>query len=50
MDVCRRITLCRIVEEMNENKEYSRRLGIRNQSIFSQDNEEEMDCEEEEKC
>lgn len=48
MDVYRRITLCRIVEEINENEDYSRKLGIRNKSSF--DEKDAEDSEEEEKC
>lgn len=34
MDVSERMKLVRMIEQMNENKEFSRKLGIRNVSTF----------------
>lgn len=34
MDVSRRIALCRIIEQINVNECYSKKLGIQNKSVF----------------
>ncbi len=34
MSVEQRILICRLLEKMNDEKEYSRKLGLENKSIF----------------
>ena len=34
MDAGKRITLCRLIEQMNENENCSKRLGLKNTSDF----------------
>lgn len=34
MDVAERMKLVRMIEKMNENKEFARKVGLRNVSVF----------------
>lgn len=42
MDVYRRVALCRMIEQIEANESYSKRLGIENKSFLKEGNKKEI--------
>lgn len=43
MDVYRRIALCKMIEQIEANETYSKRLGLQNKSFLKETSKKQMD-------